>query len=255
VRSAPPRGRRGDDRAFEEAVQLRLRREVRGGRREQRPLEPAERSLEAWQGGQSLAQGYEVSWPGGPQRHAGEHALDVADFPQHRVQPVVAIRADERRDRRVTPTQNGAVAQRPLHPAAQLPRAHGRRRAIDDAEQRRVLAAREARFELEVAAGDRVHDEGLVPRLACQSGQVGQRAFLRVPGVLQERAGRAGGEGQVLAPEAGEVLRAELCRERATRGLGQELPGRALDDPPGRRKPGAFRQQELRRPQSLEFRD
>ena len=170
------------------------------------------------------------------------------------MQTVVAVRLDQRRDRAVARAQGFPLAQRPPHPATQLPRAHRRRRAVDDADERRVLAPRETGVELEVAPRGGIHHECLVARLAHERSQVGQGAFLRVPRVLQQRARRADRERQVLAAESREVLRAELRRERAARGVGQEMPGRALDDARLRGERDAFRQQQLRGPQPLEFR-
>ena len=116
-----------------------------------------------------------------------------------------------------------------MDPSTQLPRAHRSRRAVDDARERRLVAAGEARVELEVAPRRGVHDERLVPQLARQGSDVRKRTFLRVARVLEKRTRGTERDCQVLAAEAREILGAELRGERPQRRVGEEMPGRTLD--------------------------
>ena len=139
---AQERRRRADDRATQEVVEFRLRRKVLRGGGEQGRLEPGKRRLKRRQEGESLAQRREVARPRRAQRDAREHALDVADAAQQFVQAVVAIGLDQGGDGAITAPQGFTVTQGPADPAPQFARAHGSRRAVNDACERRRPRAR-----------------------------------------------------------------------------------------------------------------
>ena len=116
--------------------------------------------------------------------------------------------------------QHRRVAQRPAQPATQFTRAHRGGRAVDDARERVLVAARKAGVELEVAPRRRVHRQRLVARLARQSRQVGQGAALRVAHVLQQRAGGAECERQVLAAKARAPRRISMSQAPRQKNFG-----------------------------------
>ncbi len=250
---AQQRGRRRDQGTRQKRVQLVPRHEIarRGG--QQRRVEARERGLQPRQAGERLAQRREVPRPRRAQRDPRQDTLDVADAAQDFVQALVPVGAYQRLDRVVAGAKRLAVAERPPDPAPELARSHRGGRAVDHARERRVLAPREAGVEFEVAPRRRVHDQRVVARFARQGGEVRQGAFLRIASVLQQCPGRADRERQVLAAEAGEVLRAELRRQRTVRAVAQEMPGWTLDDARRDRGLDAFGQEQFRGPQALEL--
>ncbi len=119
------------------------------------------------------------------------------------------------------------IGERPVQPAAQLPRAHGRDALVDHREQRRIDVAGVAAIQLQIAAGRRIDDQRVRALLDGERADVRNRGLLRVLHVLKQRAGSADGERQLVRAEAFEVERAELIREQARGARQLEIPGRS----------------------------
>ncbi len=151
----------------------------------------------------------------------------------------------------------GAVPDRPIEPAPQQSAAHRRRAAVHEARECVLGPVAEARLDFEVPASRRVHDQRLVAPLALDGAQVRDLPSLRVFDVLQQAAGGADGERDILGVEAREVAHAELLREQPAAGLGLEMPGGAAAQARGREKPGGLLEglgdEQLRRPETLEL--
>ena len=94
-------------------------------------------------------------------------------------------------------------------------------------EQRRVRVARQAAIELEIAARGGVDDQRIGALFDGQRADVRHGGLLRVAHILQQRAGGADGERQLIRAEALQIERAELIREQARRARQLEVPGRA----------------------------
>ena len=116
------------------------------------------------------------------------------------------------------------VAQRPVYPAPQQAAAHRRRRAVDDPGQRALRPAGHAVLKLEITAGCRVHDQGLVAVFSANATQLWNR---RKPGffyVLDKRARRVYGNVEPFAAESLEITCSELLAQQTLGGLVLKMP-------------------------------
>ncbi|MCY1414555.1 hypothetical protein D9M71_300080 [compost metagenome] len=123
--------------------------------------------------------------------------------------------------------EDRTVAQWAVQPAGQQAAAHGGLAAVDHGLQGVVAAAGEVGVQFQVAAAGTIEDHRVVQALMAQAAQVRQGGALGFPGVGQQAAGSADGEGQFVAAEALQVLGAELLAEALVRRIAVEVPGRA----------------------------
>src|SRR5262249_42072725 len=155
-----------------------------------------------------------------------QDALYVADAVQMLAQYFVSATVAERADGLITRAQYRLVRQRPVEPAAQLARAHSGHTFVDQGEDRGVFPSREADIQLQVAPGRRIDDQCVGALFDVQAADVRYRRFLSVAHVLQERAGGADGERQLVGAESFQIEGTHLVGEQA-RGTRQlEVPRR-----------------------------
>ncbi len=150
-------------------------------------------------------------------------------------------------------------AQWPRQRTPQRARAHGSNRRVDDGEQRRGLVARQALFQLEIAARGGVEHQRVRAFLDLESPYVRQRRALRVPDVLQQSAGRTQCQRQFVDAESTQVHGAELIGQQPRGGCQLEMPRCARAHRRGRPFQRGqflglgFRQQQFRGTQALEL--
>ncbi len=207
-------------------MQRRQGRGLAGELRQPGGVQPGQGRIQPGQHAQRQAQLAEIPWPRRAQGHPRQNPLHVADAPQQRGDPLVAVLLEQGADGVLAQAQRGAVAQRALQPAGQQPRAHGGGGLVQHCQQGVLAPPREVDRELQVAAGGRVENDALLPGLGAQGADVGQGAALGVLGVLQQTAGCAHRQGQVGAAEGVQVAGAELGAELPGGGLRVEVPGR-----------------------------
>ncbi len=82
--------------------------------------------------------------------------------------------------------------------------------------------------EFEIAPRRRVECDGFVRAFGCQPRQMRQRGLLRFADIAEQCTGRGDRERQVVDAETRQIARAEELVELALRGLGIEMPRRAL---------------------------
>ena len=151
---------------------------------------------------------------------AGQDPLQVPDVAQELAHRLVAAVFNQGTDRVQAPREHLVVANGTSQPSAQQPAAHRGRGAIHDRGEGRGVVARQRVGDLEVAARDGVEEQRVVVAFEAQRGHVRERSALRVAGVDDQRAGRAGRKGTVFELERREIAGRELLDE----------------DPPGRRR-------------------
>ncbi len=106
----------------------------------------------------------------------------------------------------------------PVQPAAQQAAAHGGGRAVEHADQGVLALAGNRLFQFQVAAGGGIQYQAVAAVLDLQTAQMRQGGTLRVPDILQQRAGGADGGRQVLAAETAQV-RVPNCSVSRPRAL------------------------------------
>ena len=180
-------------------------------------------------GMQGAAKLRQIARSGGGEADARQDALQIPDVGEQRVDGFGGAKLDQHADRVQALRQRLPVADGAGQPAAQQPAAHRGCRPVHDPGQRRRIVSRECMGDLQVAARHRIEDQRVVVPLEAHRGHVRERTALRIAGVDDQRAGRAGREGAVFQLEGGEVAGREL--------LDQDPPGRFRLEMPGREAP------------------
>ena len=118
------------------------------------------------------------------------------------------------------------VAQRPVQPALQQTAAHGGGGFIHNPRQRVLGIAFLVDVDFQIPAAGRVDDDGVVGLFHLQRANMRQAVALCVLGVMQQRAGRADGDGHLLATKTAQVAGFQLGGEQAQSGIAFKMPGR-----------------------------
>ena len=246
------------DRARQQRVPLRVHGE-RGARvgEERHGLDPPQQRRDLRELRERVAQSRKLARAHVAQRDASDHALHVDGALQCVRERARGARIGTERVDAVVPLGEPRLRpQRLRQPIPQQPAAGRRRARVEQRVQRRRVVAVERDGDLQVAARRRVERHEGAPGLDGQRAHVRQRRLLRRARVVQQRAGRADGERNVVGAEPREVQRAELAGHRLLRGLAVELP---RGQRPARRRAsaqrrgiGVVRHQELRGNDALE---
>ena len=152
----------------------------------------------------------------------------------------------------------GAVPQRVMQPVAQQAAAHAGLAGIQHREQRGCGLSAQRFGQFQIAPGGGVQPHEIRHPLHGHAAQVSKARALGEPRVLQQCAGGGDGQWKVVAAEPREIAGAELAAEQLLRRRPVELPvGQAFERDAAALKdwePCALRQQDLRRPDPLQFR-
>ena len=111
------------------------------------------------------------------------------------------------------------VTQRPVQPALQQTTAHGGGGFIHNPRQRVLGIAFLVDVDFQIAAAGRVNNDGVVGLFHLQRADMRQAVALSILGVMQQRAGRADGDGHLLATKTAQVAGFQLGGEQAQRAV------------------------------------
>ena len=181
---------------------------------------------------QSGAKLRQVTRSRGREADARQDALQVSDVREQPAHRLAGTALDESADRVQAFRERLAVANGTGQPAAQEPASHRSRRPVQDRGEGRGVVTGQRVGNLEIAPRDGVEDQGILLEFEANRGHVRQGAALRIPGVDDQRPGRAGRKRAVLELERRKIVGAELLDEDAPGRRRVEVPGR---DAPQRR--------------------
>ena len=131
-----------------------------------------------------------------------------------------------RGDRRVARRGRRLRPQWMREPLPQQPAARRGGAGVEQRQQRRRRLAAQRGGDLEIAPRRGVELQVFARAFHAERAHVRERRGLRAGGVVEQRAGGAHGEVEILDAEGREVARAELSRQRTGCGRGVEAPGR-----------------------------
>ena len=181
---------------------------------------PGQQPFELRQLRAALAQRGQVAPVGGAEHRPAHQALHVADagerapqlLPQHALAVQLADGGEAALD-------GHGREQRPLHPGAQQPPAHGRLGAVEHPQQAAALFARALVLRQLQAAPRRVVQLHVFPALEeVERVDIRKVALLRLFHIAQQRAAGPDGRGGVPQAQGVHILRAELLAEGGRAG-------------------------------------
>ena len=213
-----------DHRAGQQFHRLRVRADLAGERDQLRVVDIAKFALQRRQEPEAVAQRCEVAWPGAAQRDACQDAFDIADPAQHFLDRRNAVRIQQAGDGRVPCAHPPLITQRLADPTAQQTATHRRRGAVEQAGEALSASAGGRLDDLQIAPGRGVYDDRGIVTFDLQSGDMRQRAALGVGQILQQGAGRADRQWQIVAAKTAQVAYAELVGKQAHRCRMFEVP-------------------------------